>query len=312
MDYPPVHNGLDYLRSVVSHLDQDEPGPRDLKYAVLHLQAAAETLLKARLVALDWRKIFAKEDEADHAAYRNGDFKSCSLDEVIKRLRAAGIEIEPEDKGNITHLGKLRNQLQHFGITTGAQAVEARATHVLDFLIAFVDDYLRPGLSGSEAQHLDEEMRNVRVALPRIRGYVKIIMDRVARELAGREWYTMRCPDCSQWALLAEGGEVTCLFCDKNWDAELFPLEYATGVLGHSLREYRKGEPAAEHCPECGADALIGEAYLASAPEEQVQYCFGCSTVFKGLMTCMRCTLLFQPPEDGFPICADCLYGNSG
>jgi hypothetical protein len=27
--------------------------------------------------------------------------------------------------------------------------------------------------------------------------------------LDGHEWYTMRCPDCSQWALLAEGGKVT-------------------------------------------------------------------------------------------------------
>jgi hypothetical protein len=308
LDYPPVYNGLDYLRSVVSHLDHDEPSPQDLKFAVLHLQAAAETLLKARLVAIDWRKVFAKEAEADHAAYQNGDFISCSLDETIKRLRAEGIDIEPEDKGNITHLGKLRNQPQHFGITTGARAVEARATHVLGFLIAFVDDYLRPGLSGSEAQHLDEEMRSIRLALPRIRGYVKIIMDRVGPELVGREWYTMRCPNCSQWALLAEGGEVTCLFCDKNWEAEQFPLEYATGVLGHSLRDYHKGEAIpAEQCPECGAYALVGEAYLVNAPEEQVQYCFGCSTVFQGLMNCMRCTSLYQPMEDNFPICADCL-----
>lgn len=38
VDYPPVPNGMDYLDSVVDHLS-GEPKPRDLKYAVLHLQA---------------------------------------------------------------------------------------------------------------------------------------------------------------------------------------------------------------------------------------------------------------------------------
>ncbi|MEU1409794.1 hypothetical protein ABZ471_47740 [Streptomyces sp. NPDC005728] len=47
------HGRHDYLRSVVNHLDRDEPGPRDLKYGVLHLQAATEVLLKARLTSFD-------------------------------------------------------------------------------------------------------------------------------------------------------------------------------------------------------------------------------------------------------------------
>jgi hypothetical protein len=52
VDFPPVTNGMDYLCSVVEHLTGN-PQPRDLKYAVLHLQAAAEVLLKARLARED-------------------------------------------------------------------------------------------------------------------------------------------------------------------------------------------------------------------------------------------------------------------
>jgi hypothetical protein len=46
---PPVDNGLDYLVSVVDHLRGEEVGRRELKYAVVHLQAAVECLLKYRL-----------------------------------------------------------------------------------------------------------------------------------------------------------------------------------------------------------------------------------------------------------------------
>ncbi|MFD5074512.1 hypothetical protein [Streptomyces sp. NPDC058371] len=49
VDFPPVENGLDYLLSVVEHLARppQDMTPRHLKYAVLHLQAATEVLLKS-------------------------------------------------------------------------------------------------------------------------------------------------------------------------------------------------------------------------------------------------------------------------
>jgi hypothetical protein len=41
LSFAPLQNGLDYLESVVEHL-RDNPDQRDLKYAILHLQAATE------------------------------------------------------------------------------------------------------------------------------------------------------------------------------------------------------------------------------------------------------------------------------
>lgn len=122
------------------------------------------------------------------------------------------------------------------------------------------------------------------------------VSGRIAPELAGREWYNLLCPGCLKWALLAEGGEVNCRFCESRWNAEAFPLHYAVRVLQHFWRDYRKtpGGPA-ESCPECGAHALIGEAHVAASPGEGVQYCFGCSTVFQGLDSCMRCGQLYEP-----------------
>src|SRR4051794_21616080 len=66
LDFPLVRNGLDYLTSVVEHLDENESTvtPRDVKYAVLHLQAAVEVLLKARLMAEHWSLVFSKPEDA--------------------------------------------------------------------------------------------------------------------------------------------------------------------------------------------------------------------------------------------------------
>jgi hypothetical protein len=47
INFPPIQNGFDYLMSTVEHL-RERPTARDLKYAVLHLQAAVEVLLKVR------------------------------------------------------------------------------------------------------------------------------------------------------------------------------------------------------------------------------------------------------------------------
>lgn len=61
LDFPPAANALDYLVSVIDHLTPDEigdpPGPRDHKYALLHLDAAVETALKARLELHDWQQV---------------------------------------------------------------------------------------------------------------------------------------------------------------------------------------------------------------------------------------------------------------
>lgn len=55
IDFPPIRNGVDYLVSVIQHLDAESgTGPREIRYRVLHLHAAAEVLLKSRLLREPW------------------------------------------------------------------------------------------------------------------------------------------------------------------------------------------------------------------------------------------------------------------
>ncbi|MBR7837390.1 hypothetical protein KDL01_29190 [Actinospica durhamensis] len=129
--FPPIENGLDYLCSVVDHLVKtggESPGARDLKYAVLHLQAAVEVLLKARLQAENWTLVFKVPSTAVRAKFESGEFESCSTQETLARLKSiVGLEFAAKD---VTALNKLRgdrNALQHYGLTASGPATEARA-----------------------------------------------------------------------------------------------------------------------------------------------------------------------------------------
>ncbi|MDQ0687109.1 hypothetical protein QFZ56_006072 [Streptomyces achromogenes] len=89
LHFPALVNGLDFLVSAVGSLsgDDGQPGPRDMKYAVLHLQAAAETLLKARLEMHDPALVWTKVELFDQRKHEAGDFKSCGVKTAIERLR---------------------------------------------------------------------------------------------------------------------------------------------------------------------------------------------------------------------------------
>ncbi|MFJ5534146.1 hypothetical protein [Streptomyces sp. NPDC093261] len=72
--FPPVRNGLDYLVSVVEHLEAgtERVSARDLKYAVLHLAAGAEVLLKARLQLEHWSLVFSDPAKARRSELEDG------------------------------------------------------------------------------------------------------------------------------------------------------------------------------------------------------------------------------------------------
>ncbi|MDH6544839.1 hypothetical protein [Streptomyces sp. SPB4] len=67
--FPPVQNGIDYLADVTGHPGLGQPSPRNLMYAVLHLQAAAEVLLKARPVQEHWSLVSNDPGTAKHERF---------------------------------------------------------------------------------------------------------------------------------------------------------------------------------------------------------------------------------------------------
>ncbi|MFE5634001.1 serine/arginine repetitive matrix protein 1 [Streptomyces sp. NPDC056543] len=315
LDFPPVRNGLDYLDSAVDHLDENETGitTRDVKYAVLHLQAAVEVLFKARLLAEHWTLVFADVHQATRKKLDSADFKSVTTEAAIVRLRnIVGVPISDEEEKALKNLREDRNKLQHFGLTHDAHAVEARTAAVLDFLIRFCEQQLVPCLTNEEEKHeADKGLLRLRVGLNTIDSFVRKRMNRIGGELKAErvEDRTIRCPGCTQLALVLApsaspspddwDSTATCRFCSSEWD---------TIVLAGYFSDAEHDEPGAWNtCPHCDRWALGSDVPVRSNPAMPVYFCFSCAVALPALLPCTRC----ERPVDavhvtGPVVCGSC------
>ncbi|WP_189113582.1 hypothetical protein [Pilimelia terevasa] len=283
---PPVHNGLDYLVTAVDYLGAaaTPPGRGSLKYAVLHLQAATEVLLKARLVEEHWSLVFAKPGEATREKFDEGDFNSCTLRDVFTRLeQIAGVR-NPELHEAIQRLTTTRNALTHFGHLrrdVSAATVERTAAEVTMRLLQFIHLYLRPALceKNSDAiRHVGETMAALRSKLGSITSLVEHGMRALGEELAVVAERTVECPDCRLWAFVVgkpdrfDKSPLMCRFCFTEYDLPGFAeSDYVSDVLGG-----RSGRPYAP-CSACGESMVIGARTVKSP--EGVALCFSCGAV---------------------------------
>ncbi|MFJ8948436.1 hypothetical protein ACIRG4_35395 [Streptomyces sp. NPDC102395] len=311
LDFPPVRNGIDYLASVVEHLDESasDVGPRDLKYAVLHLQAAVEVLLKARLQREHWSLVFKDPGRATRKDFESGDFESCGTDAAVERLRdIAGIAIDRKEAEALKDLAKDRNALQHYGLTHNAHAVEARAGRVLDFLMRFLYEQLLPLLQGPERERAWLDMVPVDAGVKNISSYVKRRLNRLRGELAGRESQTIMCPHCEQMTLFVAPHSGDCCFCGASWNsAELLAFDY----LGCSDGQLALRFP----CPHCDTAAFVEGINFADGTRlSDTLYCFGCSARHEArdLATCAGCSRPWPVDADanrlGPTLCPDCWH----
>ena len=261
---------------VAELLAPDRPiSDRDLKYAVLHLQAATEVLLKARLVREHWSLVFKDPGSATRSALEQGKFDSCSMNATLDRLVSiVGVPITAMQREAIKDLAETRNALTHYGHTANAYAVEARAARVLGFLLDFVPLHLHPVLS-SEAQLVEDTMEAVREKLRDIEALVKNRMQELTGVLSGHEDRTVICPQCRQWALVVGGGDpVTRRFCL----AFLAPIDavilYWMDILGQD--EYL----GAVDCPTCNTEDVVVWVTTAADKTAEVGLCFQCGVVY--------------------------------
>ncbi|MHA4772999.1 hypothetical protein L1085_000645 [Streptomyces sp. MSC1_001] len=271
VEFTPVTNGLDYLVSAVKHLTDGSqpPDARDLKYAVLHLQAATEVLLKARLVKEHWSLVFAEPGAADLDAYTLGKFNSCTTDEALARLeKIARVHITKDNKDAIGKLKATRNALTHYGHTAAAQAVEAQAAAVLGFLLDFVHQDLRdePGVHGT--------MNILRTKLRGIERLVRDRMNQLSETLEPLMPRTVQCGDCAQWAMVVGEENIRCLFCLREFgEGPAAAADYSWLIRGSE-------DNIAAPCKGCGTDASLIKAVVALEKERDSLICFTCGDLY--------------------------------
>ncbi|MEV0149755.1 MULTISPECIES: hypothetical protein [unclassified Nonomuraea] len=313
--FPVVRNGMDYLASVMECLSPPVEA-RDTKYAVLHLQAATEVLLKWPLIRRDWRLVVMPDEQTglicDEATFRRGEFRSIGLGLAIKLLNEeVDIKIPGRAKRAIRRLSNNRNQLQHLGMSGSATAIQASAAKVLDFLLDFIRHHLRDYLDPDDTAYVDQHMTSVRESLKDVRTLIDIRMARIRSDLGDAAGWAVECPECGQDAITIDtyNCTVSCLYCHTEWATpEEAADDYCWGVL--NLSEYRQvktgGMPPVRYCPGCGTKSLVPGAVLARAKDAPVALCFGCSEAFAELAECQGgCGDLTTDIDTG--MCSRCL-----
>lgn len=313
VEFPPIANGLDYLLSVVTSLadDEEQVSARSLKYAVLHLQASVEVLLKYRLQQEHWSLVFADPGKARKEDLADGSLATCTPVQTVDRLRnIVGLHIADKDAAALARLVKTRNALQHYGLTDRARALESRTAEVLDFLVRFLDEYLLPALTDEDRKRTTEDMRIIRAGLNRIQGYVTRRMQRLRAELEPYRGRTLQCPHCDQWTLVVAKEVSKCWFCSVQIDALDYVLLRPSENTGprHQHTDLPWGPPTGyshRRCPDCDNASLVHAVFTMASPEAPVDLCFVCGKSCPGLETCVRCKRPFQP-TDSETICAAC------
>ncbi|WP_163508184.1 hypothetical protein [Fodinicola acaciae] len=313
LEFNPIVNGVDFLDSAISNL-ADSQDPRNLKYAVLHLQAAIEILVKVRLQREGIKHVFDDPYSVDLNKFRQGDFRSVSLSAALKRLdRVAGIQLADKERGALNFLSKERNKLQHFGSTSNHEVVATRAAAALDVLSQFIQRHLTPDAPEQEVAHLDRAEGLIRGALTSIAAVSWARLTRIGPELDAWSGIVIHCPDCLQmaWTFLPHEGSSRCHFCGRDWSQEdqlATAVEYVENVLGESRHVAVKdggGLPIAT-CPECEFAALVMVATRNDPNTYLTAACFYCGfSTNKRLGSCGRCGTPTLDPDDG--ICPNCL-----
>ena len=134
-----LENGVDYLLSGVEHLNAKEA--RSHKYAILHLAAGVELILKHVIKEEHWSLLFEDPSKANKSNLDTGDFKSIEFESIWNRLKnVCGIDIGQSDHLTLKSLRNLRNRIQHFNVDINILAVRAECSQVLAFLLGFIDN----------------------------------------------------------------------------------------------------------------------------------------------------------------------------
>lgn len=106
-----IENGLDFITSGVEHILK-EKSPHELKYAILHLSAGTELLLKEMLKIEHWTLIFENPNHAKYELLKNGEFKSVDFETLIIRLtNICQIKITDKEKSILKQLKNLEIKL---------------------------------------------------------------------------------------------------------------------------------------------------------------------------------------------------------
>jgi hypothetical protein len=168
VEFTLLENGLDFIWSAIEHLDA-AGAKAHLKYAVLHLSAGIELVLKERLRQKDWRLLFQDGDKASEDVYRSGAFRSVVFETCLERLEAECLVDLSEAEDRLRAVREKRNRLEHLALVDSREAVIAVAAEALGAVV----DFVREELSGQPFSSTEEDLlAKIRAKLPELDAFV--------------------------------------------------------------------------------------------------------------------------------------------
>jgi hypothetical protein len=217
------------LESAVDHLANGRD--RDLRYAALHLNAAIETLLKARLAREHWTLVVENVNQASRIKYETGNIHSVSITTAMTRLRnVVDSQISEEEIKCISKVEKLRNSVAHFALyEENPRRTEATVARGLDVLLHLIDREFLPTADSAERALVERTLAFVRVQLGKIQVLIRERMNTLRPALADAPYPVLICPECGQPAYVLGGGQPgRCLYCLDHSIAEIVALTSRT------------------------------------------------------------------------------------
>ena len=304
IEFDLLENGLDFIEnSLEAILSTNEP--HKLKYAILHISAGIELILKEILRLEHWSLLFENINNADYKHLRSGDFISVSFSSILKRLE--GIvdgNITEKQKKHFDILRKKRNKMEHFAFKESSNALKSTISKALTDIIEIIDENIGIKNTSNESQFLYKSIRRESSKFIEFVDLVKAKLKDELTRLEKNKTKIIDCPECFQ-DLFPLDGSNTCLFCGYSDTPENITALYADTVLEYSsYAAYKYGEDCPiKKCLECENETMIIENNTA--------FCIDCGASWDldSLSYCEDCQEYYRKPNDersDFGVCSDC------
>ncbi|GAB1446032.1 hypothetical protein MASR2M41_17810 [Flammeovirgaceae bacterium] len=304
-----LENGLDFILSSVK-LIIEKKKIEDYKYAILHLSAGLELVLKERLKQEHWSFIFENIDKAKQELLITGDFPSVKLDSLLSRLKElCAIHFAAGDLAILQDLKKRRNKIEHFAFNETELSLKSLSAKVLNFVFEFIHSELN---NDDFSKSTESQIEEIRGSALEFKEFVIHRFDSLKPKLEELKKldFTLiaHCPYCDQESLILEqdkiahDGTVKCAVCIVETDPESAAFDYVQNILGFShYGSVKDGDEFPLHsCPECGLKTFVG------TNEEYI--CFNCceTSSYESTNECGYCGEIYFPKADDLGFCANC------
>lgn len=297
-----IENGLDFISSGVQYILKDD-SPHKLKYAILHLSAGTELLLKELLKREHWSLIFENPNSAKYEFLKTGEFKSVDFETLIIRLtNICEFEFSVREISVLRQLKKLRNKIEHFEFDANIETVKSLSSRILCLVLSFINTNFDFKSLSIDSQ---DYIIGLREALSEFKEFAILRTAQIKSDLdeAQKQFNIENCPTCIQSAFVLNE-PLKCLFCGYSDAPKEAALLYAENILNASyhLCVVDGGEFPVIDCIHCD-----GEETFVSKEDGYV--CFNCFETNKNdeLKSCNDCGQIFESSyEDGLNLCQYC------